>query len=264
MAHPLRAVLRSDAVRRATLGVSNWVDLQWALLISQLREVAPTASGRLLDVGCGSKPYESIFRPYVTHYIGLEYASSFLATHASQQETRRPDVYYDGKAFPFDDESFDTVLNVQVLEHTPDPQSLLMEMARVCRRGGVVIVNAPFSFRLHEEPNDFFRYTPHGLKAMFSKAGLVIDRLLRQGDLWSVLGHKLNSHLAFRVAHLEAMAQHLGKLGHEGDRVAAPRYWALPMVVPTMLFVSGASRLLDRLAPDGTETLSYLAVGHRE
>jgi SAM-dependent methyltransferase len=251
--------LRSG-ISRAARSAADWVDLQYSLLINDLKMVAPRTHGRLLDVGCGEKPYEYIFRPYVTEYIGVEYTPTFAGTQTSARSTK-PDFFYDGKTLPFESRSFDTVISLQVLEHTPDPQPLLNEMARVVKKDGLILVSVPFSFRLHEEPNDYFRYTLHGLRSMFDVAGLAVDEIRPQGDLWSVLGHKLNSYLAFRVARLDALAQMMGKLGHEDERTAPPRFWTFPVVLPAMGLVSASARLLDRFAPDGTETLNYQVVG---
>jgi SAM-dependent methyltransferase len=140
-------------VRRTFRAASDWIDLQWSLNDAALRAIAPRARGRLLDVGCGDKPYEGIFRPYVTEYIGVEHEATFAETSADSHAVR-PDVLYDGQRLPFEDKSFDTVLNVQVLEHTPHPGALVKEMGRVLKNDGVLILTAPFSFRLHEEPHD--------------------------------------------------------------------------------------------------------------
>jgi SAM-dependent methyltransferase len=261
MSGPIERLLNLPPVRAAARGVSNWVDLQWALLDDQLRAIAPRTRGRLLDVGCGEKPYEHIFRSYVSEYVGVEHESTFPMTAASTR-TSKPDVYFDGKTLPFEARSFDTVMSIQVLEHTPHPQLLMNEMGRVARKDGLVIVSAPFSFRLHEEPFDYFRYTVHGLTAMFEEAGLSVDGVWTMGGLWSVLGHKLNSFLAFRVARIESLAQSLGKHGHETVRTRAPRYWSFPVVLPAMGAISASSRLLDRVVPDQTETLSYMMFGH--
>jgi SAM-dependent methyltransferase len=262
MQAPLEQLLRLAPVRRVARGISNWVDLPFAYLIEQLHKIAPTAKGRLLDVGCGDKPYEHIFRPYVTEYLGIEYSGTFDHTAASGSgRASKPDLYYDGKTLPFPAGSFDTVICMHVLEHTPHPQGLMNEIGRVVRKDGLVIVGVPFSFRLHEEPFDFFRYTAHGLTAMFDEAGLAVEGVWTAGDLWSVLAHKINSYLAFRVARIESVAQSIGKLGHEAEGKAPPRYWSLPLVLPTMGLLSAGSRVLDRIAPDGTETLSYLAFG---
>lgn len=245
-------------VSRAAKEVATFVDLQGSIMMRQLADVAPQARGRLLDVGCGQKPYLEIFAPYVSEYIGVEHEAAFAET-ASANHVNKPDVYYDGTRLPFGDASFDTVLNIQVLEHTPHPQALVHEIARVLAPGGLLIVSAPFSFRLHEEPHDYFRYTPHGLKSLFAEAGLQMVDLTAQGSLWSVVGHKLNSFLAFRVARLQRAGQSIGKLGHEKVATEGPRYWTVPFVLPAMAALSGGARALDKLIPDQTEALSYLA-----
>src|SRR5438128_11135661 len=95
-------------------------------------------------------------------------------------------------------------------------------MARVLNKGGTLILAAPFSFRLHEEPYDYFRYTPHGLRQFCNEAGLVIEHVEQVGSLWGLLGHKLKSYLAFHVAGIGAAAQQLGTLADEPPGRPAP------------------------------------------
>lgn len=247
---------------------SDWVDLQLSLILDSLRRVAPRARGRLLDVGCGDKPYEAIFRPYVTEYIGVEHRDTFALTSAAEPDLgtgkQGPDVYYSGDRLPFPDRSFETVLSVQVLEHTPRPAELVREMGRVLADDGLLILMAPFQFRLHEQPHDYFRYSPHGLRELCARAGLEITHVEQQGSLWSLLGHKLNSYLAFRVAQMGGMAQGMGKLGHEKATLARPRYWTLPWVAPSMFAVALGARVLDRVLFDPEETLGFLVLArHR-
>jgi SAM-dependent methyltransferase len=253
---------------------SDWVDLQLSQILGLLRWVAPQARGRLLDVGCGEKPYETLFRPYVTEYIGVEYRETFELTAAAARaadtapktgpEKSGPDVYYSGDRLPFPDRSFDTVLSVQVLEHTPRPGQLVAEMGRVLADDGLLILSVPFQFRLHEEPHDYFRYTPHGLRQLCADAGLEVTHVEQQGSLWSLLGHKLNTYLAFRVALMGGLAQGLGKLGHEKATLQRPRYWTLPWVAPSMLGIALGARVLDRVLFDPKEALGFLVVArHR-
>jgi SAM-dependent methyltransferase len=232
---------------------ADWVDLQWSALERSLRAVAPRARGRLLDVGCGDKPYEDWFRPYVSAYIGIEHGATFAATAAGTRG--RPDVVYGAGALPFRDGSFDTVLSVQVLEHTPRPGALMAEMSRVLAPDGVLILTAPFQFRLHEQ-----RYSPHGLRQLCADVGLEVFETVAQGSLWTVIGHKLNSYLALRVARAGQLAQGMGKLGHEAPQGEGVRWWTLPMVGPTVVSIAAGARLLDRLVPDPEESLGYLVL----
>ncbi len=216
--------------------------------------------GRAPDVGCGDKPYEEIFRPFVTEYVGIEHEATFNATSA-QNHRRKPDYYYDGGRLPFEDGSFDTVLNVQVLEHTPRPGMLVREMSRVLKSDGVLILTAPFEFRLHEEPHDFFRYTPHGLSMLCS--GLEVIYTEQQGDLTTVISHKINGYLALRVARLQSVAQSLGKLGHESADVPKARLWTLPIVAPAMAGVAVGARLLEKALHDPQNALGFLIVAQK-
>jgi SAM-dependent methyltransferase len=252
----------SALVRRLARAASDWVDIQYSLIVASLREVAPQASGRLLDVGCGNKPFEAFFRPYVTEYLGIEQEATFNATAAGGQGTR-PDLTYDGQRLPFPDASFDTVLNIQVLEHTPRPRALLAEMSRVLKPGGLLILLAPFQFRLHEQPHDYFRYSSFGLRHLCEEAGLTVSEIRPQGSLWSVIGHKLNSYLAFRVGRIVGLAQALGKLGHEAAEAPRTGLWTLPFVGASMVAIATAARLLDPILPEPDETLNFIVLARR-
>jgi SAM-dependent methyltransferase len=262
-------LLAGEHAKKWMRQTSDWVDLQLSLVLAGLRRVAPQAHGRLLDVGCGDKPYQTIFQPYVSEYVGVEHRETFALTSASGSEARAPgergpDVLYSGDRLPFPDGSFDTVLSVQVLEHTPRPGPLVREMSRVLAKDGLLILLAPFQFRLHEEPHDYFRYSPHGLRQLCSEAGLELTHIEQQGSLWSVLGHKLNSYLAFRLARLAGLAQNMGKLGHEQLRVERPRYWTLPWVAPTMFAIAAGARVLDRVLFDPEESLGFLVLARHQ
>jgi SAM-dependent methyltransferase len=248
-----------STVRRAARTASDWIDLQWSLLVRALEAVAPRARGRLLDVGCGDKQFERIFRPYVREYLGIEHEATFYATAATRQSSH-PDYLYDGERLPFADGSFDTVLSIQVLEHTPHPRQLMAEMSRVLKRGGSLILAAPFSFRLHEEPHDYFRYSPHGLRELCRAAGLEIDHVEQVGSLWSLVGHKVNSYLALHVARIGGAAQQLGKLGHEAPAQPRTRLWTLPFVGPAVLAISTGARVMDRIFYERQEALGFVIV----
>ncbi|WP_199560162.1 class I SAM-dependent methyltransferase [Sphingomonas psychrotolerans] len=131
------------------------------------REIATLAaqcSGRLLDVGCGSKPYRSLFS--TPDYIGLEIDSPMTRTRGFA------DAFYDGHRFPFDDASFETVLCNQVLEHVFNPEEFVREIARVLKPGGKLLLTVPFVWDEHEQPYDFARYSSFGLRDLLSRQGL--------------------------------------------------------------------------------------------
>jgi SAM-dependent methyltransferase len=126
---------KTTGLRRAARTASDWVDLQWSLLVRALEAVAPRARGLLLDVGCGDKPYERIFLPYVAEYLGIEHEATFNATAANADGSSRPDYLYDGNRLLFEDGAFDTVISIQVLEHTPHPRLLMAENGASAQEG---------------------------------------------------------------------------------------------------------------------------------
>jgi len=68
---------------------------------------------------------------------------------------------------PIADGSVDVVVCMEVLEHVTNPVKAISEMRRVLKDGGVVIGSTPFTFPIHDAPNDFFRYTKFGLDHIF-------------------------------------------------------------------------------------------------
>jgi len=258
----LGKTLSAGPAGKAARRLSDFVDLEGSSLKKMLADLAPQARGQLLDVGCGQKPYEHIFRPYVDAYIGVEFGDTFQRT-SSSTIGGKPDFVYDGKTLPFESKSFDTILSIQVLEHTPAPGPLVVEMSRVMKDDGLMILSAPFSFRLHEEPDDFYRYSPHALRHLCGQADLEVIQMEARGGLFSVIGHKLNSYLALNVAHIDVVAQAIGKLGHEQSSDRGVRWWTLPWVGPSMVTIAAGARALDRMLPDPTETLGFALVARR-
>ena len=133
------------------------------------KALAAHGRGRLLDVGCCSMPYKKFGRN-VDEWVGLD---SVRCIHRDSA----PEVVSEAEALPFDDESFDTVLCTQVLEHTREPARILREMCRVLVPGGHLILTADFIWHLHEDPEDNYRFPPTGLKRLVEQAGLSVTHL---------------------------------------------------------------------------------------
>lgn len=187
-------------------------------------------NGRLMDFGCGSKPYQSLFTN-VTEYIGLDYAGE---GHSHEQESI--DVYYDGKTIPFENETFDSVLSSEVFEHLFALQQLLPEIARVTKKGGKFLITCPFVWEEHEIPVDYARYTRFALQDMLEKNGFEIEVIDKNGHFLLAL-HQLfvlyiHDHWLHKVWFF--------------SRFSLFRKLVRHMVVP---FLNGSFRLLEPLLP---------------
>lgn len=138
------------------------------------------ANGRLIDIGCGAKPWRGTFAPHVTEHIGIDH-------EATIHGLTEVDVVADAYAIPLPDGSVDTVLLTEVLEHLEDPRRALAECRRLLRAGGCLIATTPFSWPLHEEPRDFFRYSPHGLRHLGESAGFDVVEVRALSGIWTTI-----------------------------------------------------------------------------
>ena len=79
------------------------------------------------------------------------------------------DIVADAQLLPFKDNSVDGVFILLVLEHVPCPFEIAKEIHRVLKPGGFVFATLPFLQVMHENPKDYFRYTPDGIRELFLK-----------------------------------------------------------------------------------------------
>ena len=114
-------------------------------LYKGIRENAPFLSGKLLDFGCGKKPYKDLFN--VDEYIGLDIE---VSGHSHKNEVI--DVYYNGKEIPFEKNHFDSIFSSEVFEHVFNIDKVLKEINRVCKPNGHLLITVPFVWDEHEIP----------------------------------------------------------------------------------------------------------------
>lgn len=137
---------------------------------------ANDVQGKVLDFGCGAKPYESLF-PHASQYIGVD-----IKTSGHDHKNSKVDIFYDGATLPFEDGGFDGVVSFEVLEHVFNPVEVLAEIHRVLRPGGVLLLSVPFAWPEHEQPYDYARYTSFGLHHLLEHNGFAVRSLEKTGS----------------------------------------------------------------------------------
>lgn len=147
--------------------IYNTVYLTRKKLLEGISKYAHLLKGRMLDFGCGSKPYKALI--HADEYVGLDFEGQGH-DHANEQI----DFFYDGKKFPFPDESFDSALSSEVFEHVFNLEQIIPELHRVLKKGAVVLITCPFAISEHEAPNDFARYTSFAIKHLMEKNGFKV------------------------------------------------------------------------------------------
>jgi SAM-dependent methyltransferase len=214
-------------IQRLTHAQTSWRDADYLskrVMIADLLEARRFARGRLLDVGCGNKPYLEMFAAHVRDYIGLD----------PDHQHSRPDVVADVSCLPFPDASFDTVLTTQVIEHVPEPSRMMAEISRILAPGGHLILTAPQYWRLHEIPHDYYRFTKYGLQHLIETSGLTPALIKEEGAAWTVIGQAVCHALQ--------------------DRRVVRRL--IPLI--NLIFA-----WVDRVWPDAGDVLNYLVVARK-
>lgn len=180
----LKAIVRQEDFNPGFLGLFvNPFYFARKGLYRHIVELAPMLQGRILDVGCGSKPYRKYFN--ASEYIGLEI----------EGHNKHADRHYDGKVFPFNDKEFDAVLTSQVLEHVFNPEEFLSEINRVLKDGGALLLTVPFVWDEHEQPFDYARYSSFGLKHLLVKHGFeIVEHRKSMNDI-RVIFQMINTYI---------------------------------------------------------------------
>lgn len=181
--------------------------------------------GRLIDIGCGSKPYKDLLAPYVTEHIGID-----------QEETKHDKSKVDiiGTAYhiPVEDASFDSAICSAVLEHLEEPELALRECHRVLKPGGVAIYSVPFIWHLHEEPRDFYRFSKYGLQYLFEKVGFEVVELKALSGFWVTFGqlfvynlYRLNRRPLRWFRIIDAIGLLIQLLSYALDKIDKTEQW---------------------------------------
>lgn len=207
-------------------------------IIAAVRRASAHAHGRLLDIGCGAKPFAREFDGRVTGYLGVDLRSSRYLGEG------RPEAFASAEALPFRAGSFDTVLGLSMTTYFPEPIRPILEAHRVLRPGGVLLLEFTQMAPLHDEPHDYFRFTRYGAASLLERAGFEPVEYIAIGGLWARVGL--------------SMIAGLNRINRGPLRILTE----LPVRALYVILQLGFE-LLDRLFFDPREPLSHLVVARR-
>lgn len=160
-----------------------------------IQEAKKYARGSLIDIGCGRMPYRKELEPLVDSYIGVDHPK----VSKLYRSPIKPDVLADAKRLPFQSNSFDIALLIQVLEHVDTADKVIEEAARVLKPNGVLVISVPFFYPLHDMPYDWGRYTSTALKSFINQSGLRLVKIKAQGGFFEFWLQMLNTFLLKRT-----------------------------------------------------------------
>lgn len=118
---------------------------------------------KILDVGCGVKPWAHLFDESRLLYFGVDF-----------EFTSSADVIASAEGLPFGDHVFDALIYSEVLEHVEDLDRALHEMRRVAKKDALIFVSTPFFFYEHLAPRDFRRLTQFAFRRYFQNEEILL------------------------------------------------------------------------------------------
>lgn len=145
------------------------IDTDW-LVLTRLAEAIARVAGAVarpgmtaIDFGCGSRPYEAVFRG-----LGVDYKGADLGSGA--------DYAIDGAGrMSAPSNAADLVVSFQVLEHVRDLETYFAECRRVMKADGRLILSTHGTWLYHPHPEDHRRWTREGLVAEVERNGFLVD-----------------------------------------------------------------------------------------
>lgn len=117
---------------------------------------------RVLELGSGKK------RDGVYYYSAKHLFSETNEFVQSDINANYGHQVIDITKMEFTDE-FDVILCMNVLEHVYDYQIAIQNLYRALKPNGQLAVFVPMYYPLHDEPHDYWRFTEHSLRRMFSE-----------------------------------------------------------------------------------------------
>lgn len=189
------------------------VDPRLARIIDIVTQLRPRT---LLDVGCGRGFLLDRFAD--AGLVGLTGMDVYDDVVSDRFSYARGDVT---QRLPFDDASFECVVAGEIIEHVPDPDSLLREVRRVLVPGGTLIVSTPNMVSWANRVLVPFGVQPLGTETSSEIALGRRHRVLGQGN--QVQGH-------LKVFTFRALSEILARYGFEvRSREGVPAFFPKPI-----------------------------------
>ena len=168
-----------------------------------IKEIASTIpeNSMIIDISSGNRPYKHLFEH--CNYFSHEFEGNdeiLDEFRGEKEKTTKHDYYGDINNLPIEDEKFDYVLCTEVLEHVPEPLESMKELTRICKKGGYIIITAPFTSGIHQEPYHFYAgFSPGFYKYVEKKNDLKIMDFQSQGDFFKLMSWFTNLAMQFRL-----------------------------------------------------------------
>lgn len=129
-------------------------------------------TGKLLEIGPQNQSvFREVFKRHQVDTLDIvsTYNPTFVGDITKYNET-------------IADNSYDVIACMEVLEHTVNPFSAIVELRRILKHEGYILLSAPLNWRIHGPIPDCWRFTEHGWKVLLKDFDIIeIDILETPG-----------------------------------------------------------------------------------
>lgn len=199
--------------------------------------------GKILDAGAGECYYQKYcgHLKYVSQdFNGYDGKGDKKGIQTGKRDVSQIDIVSDIVKMPIDSSSFDNVLCVEVFEHIPDPLSALKEMSRVTKKGGTLILTAPFSSLVHYSPFYYYSgFSKNFYKDTLPKYNFKIEEIYVYGNYFD--------WIALEIARTPLVLWRMIK------------FWSLPIIFIYLITAPAyiMFRTLGTLIPSSSDLLAF-------
>jgi len=183
---------------------------------------------KVLDAGAGDCKYKTLF-------VGAAYTATDFLQVDKPYDLAALDMVSDLHHLAVADATYDVVICSQVLEHLPEPTTVLDELNRVLKPGGRLWLSTPLFFEEHEIPHDYYRYTRYGLRHLLQKSGFQISQIDWMEGYYGTIAYQFKTM---------ALSLPTNARGYGGGSIG---YALLPFMVLLKIICGGLTVIFTRL-----------------
>ncbi len=256
---------RENAVRQTStisLNLFNYCFLIYYYLVKEIKKNAHYAKGVLLDVGCGSSPFQNYFLPHIEKYLKHEHPLAVKPNIEYDYLSELPEINAPTN-------SIDTIISFSVLEHVSEPFEAIKEFKRILKDNGVFMISVPQYWHLHEEPHDYLRFTKHVLREKITKLGFKILYMKEEGKSFATVGQAFCNAiiLMFELKHVKNIVNFLS--GKKVDNIGKSIIYAIyksPLILLAIILIPLINLIfltLDQILGSPRDTIGYFVIARK-
>ena len=184
----------------------------------------------LLDAGAGPSPYK--------HYFKCKYEATEIY-HASNIN-----FMCSLDRIPKKDNTYDAILNTEVLEHVSDPTKVVNEMYRVLKKDGKLFLTVPQTYCLHQEPYNYYYFTKYVIHNLLTEVGfknikikprggyfIALATMIRENGILDQIKHKKYIYWPLRIIEYPINCIIVPLLGTALDWIDTKKKWTIGYTV---------------------------------